>query len=408
MYELDEIKMAKGMHIAHLNMRSITNKWDVFKTQFSSGNLHILGISETWLNDKLPSGLFNLSDEYSLLRNDRKWNDNGNIIPKRGGGVALYVKKCLTFSDTDFNHLNTSNIDLESQWVSIHQPNSKIIFIGNLYRPPQGNVDNFIQTFENILTKVDLTKIELYVMGDINIDMLDKKNISTKNLVELIKPFGLRQLIKTPTRYSKDKNSLLDVIFTNSDFISRCGVSDVNLSDHQLVLTTRKKIKIKKNKCTFTGRSYRNYNKNDFQNDIINADWASFDNDHTVTGKWKEMLGIILKSIDIMCPVKVFRVKQEKEQWITPPLLELIKDKDNAMKRAKKRKDPELWKLAKSLRNNCTKRIREARANFIKENLNNNLGNSKKFCAGIILSVSMFVLFFKFLVLHAVHITIFS
>ena len=85
----------------------------------------------------------------------------------------------------------------------------------------------------------------------------------------------------------------------------------------------------------------------------------------------------------IICPIKVFRVKQEKEQWITPPLLELIKDKDYAMKLAKMRGDPELWKIAKTLRNRCTKRLRVARAEFIKEKLNNNMGDSKKFWKSI-------------------------
>ena len=90
----------------------------------------------------------------------------------------------------------------------------------------------------------------------------------------------------------------------------------------------------------------------------------------------------IQQIIDVMCAVKVFRVKQEKEQWITPPLLELIKDKDKAMKKAKRRGDPELWKTAKVLRNRCTKRLRNARADF-KEKLDNNLGNSKKFWKNI-------------------------
>ena len=97
MYGLDDVKLAKGMHFAHINIRSIHNKWDVFKAQFSSSNLHILGISETWLNDKLPNGLYNLSNEYTLIRNDRKWCENGNSVPKKGGGVALFIKKTVTF-----------------------------------------------------------------------------------------------------------------------------------------------------------------------------------------------------------------------------------------------------------------------------------------------------------------------
>ena len=60
-----------------------------------------------------------------------------------------------------------------------------------------------------------------------------------------------------------------------------------------------------------------------------------------------------------------------------PPLLELIKDKDNSLRMAKK-KDYVLWKEAKRLRNDCTKRLRNARAEYIKENLEANQGNSKR------------------------------
>ena len=212
MYGLDEMNMTKGMHLGHINIRSITNKWDVFKTQFLSTNLHILTISETWLNEKLPSEFYKLTNNYTFLRNDRNWSDEGHLNIKKGGGVALYVKNSLNYSDVDFIHLNTNNKNIESQWVSIKQPNSRTILIGNVYRPPQGNIETFIQVLEDILTSMDLSKIELFIMGDLNIDILEKKNPNTKKLLELIKTFGLRQLIKTPTRYSKDKNSCITVI----------------------------------------------------------------------------------------------------------------------------------------------------------------------------------------------------
>ena len=65
------------------------------------------------------------------------------------------------------------------------------------------------------------------------------------------------------------------------------------------------------------------------------------------------------------------------------PLIELIKDKDYAMKVAKKRGDPNLWAEAKRLRNICTNRLRKARADYIKENLENNFGNCEKFWKNI-------------------------
>ena len=58
MYGLNDIKNSKGLHIAHLNIRSLMNKWETFKIQLGDNNLHIIGISESWLNDMIPSNLF--------------------------------------------------------------------------------------------------------------------------------------------------------------------------------------------------------------------------------------------------------------------------------------------------------------------------------------------------------------
>ena len=338
MYDLDDIDMAKGLHIAHLNVRSLVNKWDTIKAQFMSKNLHVLGLSETWLNNKLPDNLFNLSSEFILTRNDRKWTDNTTTEPKKGGGVALYINVNLKFSDTEFSRWNTSNIDIESQWITIKLPNSKTILIGNIYRPPQGNVEKFTQVLDEYFNEIDFSKFEIFLMGDMNIDLLDKQAEAGKKLINTIKPYGLCQLIKNPTRYSTMKNSLLDIFITNSNFIARSGVCDVNISDHQMILVTRKKIKVPKQKCSFTGRSYRNYNKDEFQNRIKNADWSDYDDKRNVEDKWQQLLKLVYGILDVMCPLKTFRINQVKEPWITAPLIELIKDKDKAIKDAKKKK----------------------------------------------------------------------
>ena len=196
MYELDEIKNSKGMHMAHINIRSLMNKWENFKENFNNKNIQVLGISETWLNNSLPRELFELSKNYIFYRNDRNWRDlNSNSI-KKGGGVGLYVDNNLSSLDTKFAHLHCSNKNIECQWVSISQNHSKLIVIGNMYRPPQGDIDVFIQFLEHSLENLELDRIELYLIGDFNIDFLDKKDPSYIKLSDLIKPLGLRQLYK--------------------------------------------------------------------------------------------------------------------------------------------------------------------------------------------------------------------
>ena len=56
-------------------------------------------------------------------------------------------------------------------------------------------------------------------------------------------------------------------------------------------------------------------------------------------------------SIDEICPLRNFKINKLKEPWISNELIEKIKDKDRAMKKAKKSKKDEDWKLAKRLRN---------------------------------------------------------
>ena len=345
-YNLCDIKNAKGLHIAHLNVRSLVNKWDNIKANFTDSGLHILTFSETWLHDNLPSNLFDLGPEYTLIRNDRKWNDSNNTqLPfKKGGGICMYIKNVL------------------------QKPN-KIILIGNLYRPPQGDISKCIDYLEEVLSDLDRQKIEVYLMGDINIDIMDRNNNHVKDLLNSTKQFGLLQLIEEPTSYSQIKDSCLDIVFTNSDIIANSGVCNLNISDHQMILLSRKKAKFEKQKCEFIGRSYRNYNKEIFQEHIRNANWDFLYNELPIDDQWFYFEKNISNIIDIMCPKKTFRINQIKQLWITPRLLELILDKDRALKNAKKIKNVELWKEAKRLRNVCTNRLRKAKADYVREQL---------------------------------------
>ena len=81
-------------------------------------------------------------------------------------------------------------------------------------------------------------------MGDMNINFLDTRNPNTKALKSLMQTYGLQQVVKEPTRYSKNNNpTLIDLIFTNCDKIADKGTKNLNLSDHELVFVTKKKLK---------------------------------------------------------------------------------------------------------------------------------------------------------------------
>ena len=119
------------------------------------------------------------------------------------------------------------------------------------------------------------------------------------------------------TRYSQTRHSIIDLIFTNSKYISKSGVLDINLSDHEMIFITMKKCKSPKRQCTFSGRSYRDYNKNTFQQAIQNLVWNDFYNRSSPDEAWELFETKIRSVLNQMCPIKTIRINKVKENWMS-------------------------------------------------------------------------------------------
>ena len=209
--------------------------------------LHVLGISESWLNEVIPDNFIQISG-YELVRLDRSWKHPVSNTVKKGGGVCLYVRDILQWNDENFSFLNKSENYIENQWIEITNNFSKNFIIVNIYRPPDGNIKEFKDYIEAALSSLDLTKFDVFLMGDFNLDYIDNKLPGVKDLKLLFKQHGFSQFIKSPTRYSAVKNACLDLICSNSDHIMNAQVCDVNISDHEMVIISRRHIKVKQKK----------------------------------------------------------------------------------------------------------------------------------------------------------------
>ena len=165
---------------------------------------------------------------------------------------------------SEVDYLNVSNKDIECQWIELCLDHQRNLIIANVYRPPQGDVDDFISYLENSLDNLNLVNKDVFILGDMNIDVSDKKAHDSKKLTAFILPNGLTNCIRNPTRYCSTKASCIDHIYTNSAMVSDSGVLDINISDHEMVYLVRKKVKTKVTSGEFSGRSYRNYDRDRF------------------------------------------------------------------------------------------------------------------------------------------------
>ena len=113
--------------------------------------------------------------------------------------------------------------------------------------------------------------------------------------------------------------------------VSESGVLSHMIADHFPIYIVKKKERNDKQFVYSFGRSYKNYNKENFQNLIeTNIKWRSFwnkTNDPNIS--WDLMLLIILEAINILCPIKRMRLRTNVPGWINTlhQIINYVKDK---------------------------------------------------------------------------------
>ena len=228
----------------------------------------------------------------------------------------------------------------------------------------------------------DIHKLEIVLTGDININMLGRDD-HVSAMKKLLKDFALYNLIKEPTRVKGPSKTLLDIICTNSKYISMAGLLNLNISDHFAVFMVKKKQVLLKPKIEVRGRSYKNYKLDNLKQVLDSYDWGIFDNSNDPTIKWDIMHSTIEHYLDQMCPVKTFKIPADRKPWINDHLINVLRDKNNLLakaRRTKSQRDHDLSDLAKKEANRLS---RCARRKFVRDELRATEKDNKKFWRNI-------------------------
>jgi len=83
-------------------------------------------------------------------------------------------------------------------------------------RPPNSDSSFFVKIDETI-GKIDSVEKEIILVGELNCNYLSSNQNNDNNCITLrsiTETYQLSQLIKTPTRVSNSRASLIDVVFT--------------------------------------------------------------------------------------------------------------------------------------------------------------------------------------------------
>ena len=370
----------KGFKVVMLNVRSLAKK--VMEIENAFQGFDIICLCETWLNHLTPDVLLHING-YTLFRSDRGGYDI-NQRPIKGGGLCIYVLDKYVDYITVLDEMSCINADIEQLWLKLCISNVKQKCIGCIYRPPKGNIARGISNIRSSLDKIYEFNTEIIISGDFNINYNLRHADSFKLLKDLEHDFDLIQIIEKNTRITRNSSTRIDLIFTNVCHIMECGTLVNTISDHEAVFLVKKKPRCKAAYTYMEARSFQGYDIKNFQNDVISDHcWDEYNSENDVNIKWDIFEDIIKRNADVHCPVKNIRVRSDSPKWFTKELVEEIYHRDRLYIRAKHSKTLQDWELFRNKKNHIKKLLNQAREEYIKNKLEQDKNDPKKFWRSI-------------------------
>lgn len=354
--------------MASLNINSLIAHIEELRVFIDCTKIDILMINETKLDQHIKDNEIHLPG-YELVRKDRIING------RNGGGVCIYLKSNLNFHIRE----DLNDNELEFLTVEVRNLRSKSFLVSSWYRPPKSSPDLFCR-FERLIDKIDSNNLELYLLGDLNCNLLPNAFDENKNaLLNVFDIYGLTQLIKEPTRITQTSQTLLDLCITNfPDKISKSGIIHVGISDHSLIYAIRKSNYMNIGSRNIIKRDLRHFNETCFLNDLNQINWnevSSFDDPDQMWVVWRDNL---MNVIDKHAPLRRKRIGKKRSQWITPEVMSMMHKRDFLSKKAKQTNTEIAWKLYRDARNLTNNIIKQSKRNYFKSNLDSVGNNPKK------------------------------
>jgi len=169
---------------------------------------HIISINETWVKQD-QKGEFNKLFDYVFISNCRNQT--------KGGGVALYVHKTLSFTIRDSFTIMNKKL-FESPFIDIFINKRDKMTISAIYRSPNQSTQansEFVKTLCPLVNNISKSKLPTIITGDFNYNLLEYQNTHTNNFIDLMFDHSFFSCITKPTRITPTTVTVLNQIWIN-------------------------------------------------------------------------------------------------------------------------------------------------------------------------------------------------
>ena len=371
----NDLKGKSSLSFMHLNIRSLpkhASEFEAFMAELTI-NFDIIGITETWLT-KSNSDLYDI-DIYTHFNQTR----NG----KMGGGVSLFVRShinCVIRSD-----LCLMDNFIEVLFVEMPKRSSglmKKVLIGVVYRPPNSDIQLFIEKITELLNGVRNENKTLYLMGDFNINILAAEDhLPTSEFLESMYSYGLFPLISKPTRMTQTTETLIDNIFTNDVTNSHChqGIFFNDISDHFPVFHIINVVRSDPSKKVYWARTIDDKSINDFMHHLYKINWTDVLHSGEGTVAFELFYNKFSQVFENIFPLKKIQIcYKTRKNWLSRGLKKSIATKNKLYLKSLKTKSEEDIMHYKAYKVSLKKLMKNAERQHYQTLLSSNKENMKK------------------------------
>ena len=306
------------MKLAHLNINHLMPSIDDVNMMLAEHKLDILCIGETFLSEDVDSRYL-IFPGYAVERCDRQ---------SRGGGVCIIYRDMM---QAEVLTVPGTGSQLETLWMRF--AGGSTFIVGVVYRPPKTPITPVLDDLHHQLTSLLARQHPLYVLGDVNIDLLRPTSPGYQQYQTLLEDLSLQQLIETPTGTTSTTSTLIDHVLTSrSELTSNARVVKCDVSDHDLVKVDASAKRTRRRAQTITVRSTRGVDSDALNLDLLLADWSSVYSAVTASAKWDAWLQVWQPVIDRHMPLRTVRLRHPPSPWLhdNEELMQCMERRDRA------------------------------------------------------------------------------
>ena len=349
------VKYLNKLIVATLNINSLRNKFDQLKL-LVAGNVDILILVETKLDETFPSESFLIDGFSKPFRRDRD---------SHGGGIMIYVR-----DDIPCKQLSKHTLpdDIEGMFIEINLRKLKLLLFGTYHPPSQSDCYYFNKLSNSLDIYID--KYDKFLLaGDFNCEDCEPE------LDSFLGQYDAKNMVREPTCFKNINNpSCIDLFITNCPkSFQTTAVFNNDLSDfHKMPVTVLKTHFSKQIPKQITYRCYKNFDPNIFKNEVKKVLANKSDT-------YESFEELFLKVLDSQAPLKKKTIRANHAPYITKVLRKAIMKRSQLKSKYYKTKCENDFKSYKKQRNYVSRLYKKERKNYYSNLDINNVLDNKQF-----------------------------